>query len=200
VTAPSPPRRSNTSSTSKAQPTRRGAAPAAVPTRGRPRPTSAARSIAARTRGEARPAAPAARSVRSYAKAHAGGLTLTTRAALLGLALCAVVLTLAYPLREYLSEHRQINQLAAQVNKDRATVEQMRVSGRQDVDPQYIEQQARIRLHMQRQGDLVFQLPPPLPAKITKQQAGAVRTPVLPGHATEPWYTQLYRSTVESAK
>jgi cell division protein FtsB len=161
VTAPSPPRRSSTSGTSKAQPTR---------------------------------------SVRSYAKAHAGGLTLTTRAALLGLALCAVVLTLAYPLREYLSQHRQINQLAAQVNKDRATVEQMRVSGRQDVDPKYIEQQARIRLHMQRPGDLVFQLPPPLPAKITKQQAGAVRTPVLPGHTTEPWYTQLYRSTVESAK
>jgi cell division protein FtsB len=193
VTAPSPPRRSN------AQNNRRYASPAAAPTRGRPRPTSAARSTAAGARRGARPSS-APRSVRSYALTHGGGLTLTTRAALLGLALCAVVLTLAYPLREYLSEHRQINQLAAQVNKDRATVAQMRESGRQDADPAYIEQQARIRLHMKRPGDLVFQLQPPLPAKITKQQAGAVHTPVLPGHATQPWYSQLYRSTLESGK
>jgi cell division protein FtsB len=194
VTGPSPPRRSN------AQSTRRNASPAAVPTRGRPRPTSAARSAAAKARKGSPPAVPVGRSVRNYARAHAGGLTLTTRAALLGLALCAVVLTLAYPLREYLSEHRQVNSLAAQVAKDRATLAEMKKSGKQDVDPAYIEQQARIRLHMQRPGDLVFQLPPPLPAKITKQQAGAVSTPVLPGHTAQAWYTQIYRSTVESAK
>ena len=195
MTAPTPARRS------KAQTNRRYASPAAVPTRGRPRPTSAARSTAAGARRGTRPSAPPPpRSVRGYAQAHGGGLTLTTRAALLGLALCAVVLTLAYPLREYLSQHRQINQLAAQVVKDRATVASMRESGRQDADPAYIEQQARLRLHMKRNGDLVFQLPPPLPAKITKQQAGAVRTPVLPGHTAQPWYSQLYRSTVESGK
>jgi cell division protein FtsB len=194
VTPPSLPRRSN------AQTNRRYASPAAVPTRGRPRPTSAARSTAAGARRGARQPPPPARSVRGYARAHGGGLTLTTRAALLGLALCAVVLTLAYPLREYLSEHRQINQLAAQVTKDRATVTAMRESGRQDADPAYVEQQARIRLHMRRPGDLVFQLPPPLPAKVTKLKAGAVRTPVLPGHTAQPWYSQLYRSTVESGK
>ena len=85
---------------SGAQQPRRNASPAAVPTRGRPRPTSAARSTAAKQPGR-RPVqrAPVARSVRDYARAHGGGLTLTTRAALLGLALCAVVLTLAYPLR-----------------------------------------------------------------------------------------------------
>ncbi len=171
-----------------------------MPTRGRPRPTSAARSIAAKGRAPSRTAAPVARSVRDYARAHAGGLTLTTRAALLGLALCAVVLTLVYPLREYLSQHRQVNALAAQVAKDRASVADMKKSGRQDADPAYIEQQARTRLHMQRPGDQVFQLPPPPPAKVTKQQAGAVTTPVLPGHTAQPWYTQLYRSTVESAK
>ena len=193
MTAPTPQRRSS------AQQVRRKASPAAVPTRGRPRPTSAARSIAAKNRDGSR-AAPVTRSVREYARAHAGGLTLTTRAALLGLALCAVVLTLAYPLRAYLSEHRQVNELAAQVAKDRATVAQMKKSGQQVVDPAYIEQQARLRLHYQRPGDLVFQLPAPPPAKVTKQQAGAVTTPVLPGHSTKPWYTQLYSSTVESAK
>jgi cell division protein FtsB len=195
VTAPSPPRRSN------AQSTGRYASPAVAPTRGRPRPTSAARSTAAGTGARRpRPAQPPARTIRGYARAHGGGLTLTTRAALLGLALCAVVLTLAYPLREYLSEHRQINQLAAQVAKDKATVSAMHLAGRQDADPTYIETQARLRLHMQRPGDLTFYLPPPPVAKITKQTAGAVRTPVLPGHGTQPWYSQLYRSTVESGK
>ena len=194
MTAPSPARRSN------AKTNGRYASPAAAPTRGRPRPTSAARSTAEGARRGARPSPASARSLRGYARAHGGGLTLTTRAALLGLALCAVVLTLAYPLREYLSEHRQINQLAAQVNKDRATVAAMRESGRQDADPAYIQQQARLRLHMKLPGDLVFQLPPPLPAKITKQQAGAVHTLVLPGHTAQPWYSQLYRSTVESGK
>ena len=193
MTAPAPKRRSG------AQP-RRKASPAAAPTRGRPRPTSAARSFAAKNRDGSRAAAPVARSVREYARSHAGGLTLTTRAALLGLALCAVVLTLAYPLRAYLSEHRQVNQLAAQVARDRATVAEMKKSGRQVVDPAYIEQQARIRLHYQRPGDLVFQLPAPPPAKVTRQQAGAVTTPVLPGHSTKAWYSQLYSSTVESAK
>jgi cell division protein FtsB len=193
VTAPSPKRRGT-------QPTRRYASPSAAPTRGRPRPTSAARSTANGAR-RAAPAAPSpARSIRGYALAHGGGLTLTTRAALLGLALCAVVLTLAYPLREYLSEHRQISQLAAQVSNDKLTVTQMRQTGRKDADPTYIETQARIRLHMQRPGDLVFQLPPPLPAKITRLSAGAVHTPVLPGHTAQPWYSQLYRSTLESGK
>jgi cell division protein FtsB len=193
VTVPSPKRRSG------ARPSRRYASPATVPTRGRPRPTSAARSVAAGGRGGS-PAASAARSVRAYAHAHSGGLTLTTRAALLGLALCAVVLTLAYPLREYLSEHRQINALASQVAKDRATVAEMKQAGKQDASAAYIQEQARVRLHMKMPGDKVWQLPPPIPAKVTKQQAGAVRTPVIPGHTAQPWYSQLYDSTVESAK
>jgi cell division protein FtsB len=141
-----------------------------------------------------------ARSVRGYARAHVGGLTLTTRAALLGLALCAVVLTLAYPAREYLAQHRQINQLAQQVARDKANVTALKAAGLRDADPTYIENQARQRLHLQRPGDLVFQLPPAAPTKAGKQTAGAVRTPVLPGRGTQPWYSQLYRSTVESGK
>ena len=182
MTAPSPPRRSSTSAG------RRYASPAA-------RSTAAG---AAAGRG-ARPVSPD-RTLRGYARVHAGNLTLTTRAALLALALCAVVLTLAYPLREYLAQHRQINQLAAQVSKDRASVAALRLAGHRDADPAYIEEQARTRLHMRRPGDLVFQLRPPPPVKVGKQQAGAVRTPVLPGRSAQAWYSQLYRSTVESGK
>jgi cell division protein FtsB len=140
------------------------------------------------------------RSFRGYARAHTANLTLTTRAALLALAVCAVVLTLAYPAREYLSEHRQINQLADQVSQEKAAVAALKLAGHRDDDPTYIEEQARTRLHMQRPGDIVYQLPPPPPVKIGKQQAGAVRTPELPGRSSQPWYSQLYRSTVESGK
>ncbi len=140
------------------------------------------------------------RSFRGYARVHTANLTFTTRAALLALALCAVVLTLAYPAREYLAQHRQINQLAAQVNRERADVAALKLAGRRDADPAYIEEQARTRLHMQFPGEIVYQLPPPPPVKVGKQQAGAVRTPELPGRSSQAWYSQLYRSTVESGK
>jgi cell division protein FtsB len=180
---------------------RRYASPGASgsPGRGRPRPTSAARSTAS---GAARrPARPSPeRTLRGYAKAHTVNFTLTTRAALLGLALCAVVLTLAYPAREYLAQRRQINQLTAQVADDKRNLAAEQLAGRRDADPDYVEVQARERLHMQRPGDQVFQLPPPPKPKIGKQTAGAVKTPVLPGRNSQPWYQQLYRSTVESGK
>ena len=121
-------------------------------------------------------------------------LTLTTRAALLALALCAVVLTLAYPAREYLAEHRQINQLASEVSKERAGVAALKLAGQRDADPAYIAEQIRTRLHMQLPGEVVYQLPPPPPVKVGKQQAGAVRTPELPGRSSQAWYSQLYRS------
>jgi hypothetical protein len=119
---------------------------------------------------------------------------------LLGLAVCAVVLTLAYPAREYLAQHRQVTQLAQQVAQDKADVSALRAAGRRDADPKYVEAQARLRLHMQRPGDKVFELPPPPPAQVGKQTAGAVHTPELPGRSAQPWYSQLYRSTVESGR
>ena len=197
---------------------RRYASPAAStsPTRGRSRTrsstsssastTASSTSAAGRRRADtvgARRAArhtPPDRTLRGYARVHGTGLTLTTRAALLALALCAVVLTLAYPAREYLAQHRQINQLASQVAQDRQTVAALTAAGRRDNDPTFIEDQARLRLHMKRPGDQVFLLPMPAPVKPGKQRAGAVRTPELPGRSSEPWYSQLYRSTVESGK
>jgi cell division protein FtsB len=184
-------------------PTRK-ASPKKAPTRGRPRGTgtTARNGTSARGAGGARGAARRLpeRTARGYALLQARGLTFTTRAALLALVLCAVVLTLAYPAREYLAQHRQISTLATQVANDKASLEAMKVAGQRANDPTYVEQQARLRLHMQRWGDQVFQLPPPLPVKAGKQTVGSVRTPVLINRNTQPWYSQLYRSTVESGK
>ena len=197
MTAPSPPRRAGS------HPSRRYAPPTAAPNRTRQRSRaseSATRGGSAARRQGVAPRPPADRSGRRSPRLQAGGLTLTTRAALLGLAICAVVLTLAYPAREYLSQHRQINQLAAQVAQDQQDVQALRAAGRRDADPKYVENQARIRLHMQRPGDQVFEIPPIPPKPVGKQKAGAVHTPELPGRGSQPWYSQLYRSTVESGR
>jgi cell division protein FtsB len=182
----------------------RRASPKKTPTRGRPRGTgtTARNGTSARGAGGAKGAARRLpeRTARGYALLQARGLTFTTRAALLALVLCAVVLTLAYPAREYLAQHRSINQLATQVANDKAHLAELKVAGTSANDPTYVEQQARVRLHMQRWGDQVYQLPPPLPVKAGKQTVGSVRTPVLPGRSSQPWYSQLYRSTIESGK
>jgi cell division protein FtsB len=184
-------------------PTRR-ASPKKTPTRGRPRGTGTTvrNGTSARGAGGAKGAARRLpeRTARGYARLQARGLTFTTRAALLALVLCAVVLTLAYPAREYLAQHRAISDLSSQVAADKADLAALKVAGTRASDPTYVEQQARLRLHMQMFGDQVYQLPPPLPVKVGKQTVGSVRTPVLTNRSTQPWYSQLYRSTVESGK
>src|SRR5262249_51732941 len=67
---------------------------------------------------------------------------LTSRAAVLAAVICAVLLTLAYPVREYIAQRRQIGQLGAQqhslyVQLSRLHAEQQRLN-----DPAYIEQRA----------------------------------------------------------
>jgi cell division protein FtsB len=173
----------------------RQASPKKAPTRGRPRGTGTS---ARNARGAARRLPE--RTARGYALLQARGLTFTTRAALLALVLCAVVLTLAYPAREYLAQHRQISDLTTQVANDKATLAGLKAAGTRATDPAYVKEQARERLHMIMPGDVVYQLPPPLPVKVGKQVAGSVHTPELPGRSTQPWYSQLYRSTVESGK
>jgi cell division protein FtsB len=73
---------------------------------------------------------------------------LTSRAAVLAAVICAIMLTLAYPVREYIAQRRQIGQLGAQqhslyVQLSRLHAEQQRLN-----DPAYIEQRARDELHM----------------------------------------------------
>jgi cell division protein FtsB len=72
----------------------------------------------------------------------------TSRAAVLAVVLCAIALSLAYPVREYLAQHRQINQLEAQQQQITAQLSRLRTEQRELTSPGYIEQQARDKLHM----------------------------------------------------
>jgi cell division protein FtsB len=122
---------------------------------------------------------------------------LTKRAAVLGIVVCMLVLTLAYPLRSFLSQRAQIRDVAAQNAQDRAQVAQLQQSVDRYKDPKYIEQLARTRLHYQFPGDTVYYLPPAAPTAPVIHREGHAKVQVTPEQA---WYDQLWGSAVSSGK
>ncbi len=72
----------------------------------------------------------------------------TGRAALLAVVLCAIALSLAYPVREYIAQSRRIGQLEAQRQEITAQVNALAAEQRSLSSPAYVEQQARDNLHM----------------------------------------------------
>ena len=78
----------------------------------------------------------------------AGRPRLTGRSAILALALCAIALSLAYPVREDISQRRQIDQLQLQQTQIAAQLKSLQAQRRALTDPAYVERIARDQLHM----------------------------------------------------
>lgn len=112
----------------------------------------------------------------------------TSRATVLAIVLCAIALTLAYPVREYIAERRQIDQLQAQRAQISAQVRQLRAEQRALDTPSYVEQQARDKLHMCFPTQTCYNVVEPA----TSQAAHAL-TPAL-----APWYERLWQSVKEA--
>ncbi len=72
---------------------------------------------------------------------------LTGRAALLAVVVCAIALSLAYPVREYIGQRRQIDQLLATQQSLSEQVKNLQAEHNRFADPSYVEQQARDQLH-----------------------------------------------------
>ncbi len=110
---------------------------------------------------------------------------LTGRAALLAVVMCAIALSLAYPVREYIAQRRKIDQLLAARESISAQVKKLQAQQRRFEDPAYIEQQARDQLHMCFPNEKCYVIvgnsgaPTPAPRQ----------TPV-----AEPWYSRLWQS------
>jgi hypothetical protein len=102
--------------------------------------------------------------------------------------LCGIALTLAYPVREYIADHRQMAQLAAQNAQMAAAVERQRAELRALASPARIEQEARDNLHMCFPWQTCYEVIYPTRAHPT---AAAL-------HAAAPWYGRLWKS-VEAA-
>ena len=73
---------------------------------------------------------------------------LTGRAAVLAVVICAIALSLAYPVREYITQRQQIDSLVAQQHSMLAQVRGLQAQQAQLSNPTYIEQLARQELDM----------------------------------------------------
>jgi cell division protein FtsB len=143
------------------------------------RPASADRAVGPGRGGE--PRAARARGQQARPK-------FTGRAAVLAVVLCAIALSLAYPIREYIAQRRQIDQLVAQHAALLVRLKHLEARRAELGTPGYIEQQAREQLHMC------------FPSQRCYEVVGAASKPHGSAQATlsSPWYRRLWQS-VEQA-
>jgi cell division protein FtsL len=114
---------------------------------------------------------------------------LTSRAAVLAVVICAIALSLAYPVREYMAQRQQIDQLVSQQQTMLTQVRNLQAEQTKLSDRSYIEQLARQELDMCFPGTqcYVIEGSQPLINGTRPQQSGSA-----------PWYAKLWRS-VEQA-
>ncbi|MFC8512599.1 septum formation initiator family protein [Streptomyces sp. NPDC057257] len=125
----------------------------------------------------------AARVYRSQTKRQARRSRLTGRAALLALVLCTLVVALAYPIRQYVSQRAEIADLQRQKQQAARRVEQLRDLKARWQDDSYAEQQIRQRLHYVLPGETGYVVIDPDAAKQSRADLGA---------ADRPWYTNIW--------
>lgn len=115
---------------------------------------------------------------------------LTSRAAVLAIVVCAITLSLAYPVREYIAQRRQISALEAQqavVAKRVAALEKRKA---QLGDDDYVRREAARRLHYCYPGRTCYIV-------LHDQQNGQGGRPS-ERPQSRPWFTTLWKS-VEAA-
>ena len=110
---------------------------------------------------------------------------LTGRAAVLAVVICAIALSLAYPIREYLTQRQQFDALVAQNQAMLAQVKSLQAEQARLSSPSYIEQLARQELDMCFPGTqcYVIEGSEPLINGTRPQQPGPA-----------PWYAKLLQS------
>nr|WP_238420445.1 septum formation initiator family protein [Streptomyces taklimakanensis] len=120
---------------------------------------------------------------------------LTGRAALLVLVLCSLVVALAYPTRQYLSQRAEIAEQRRTVEELRERVEEKRDQKARWQDPAYVERMAREHLLYLRPGEVGYLLPEGTEDHGADRGAdGASRSgrSTAPGPADRSWYRHLW--------
>jgi cell division protein FtsL len=114
---------------------------------------------------------------------------LTGRAAVLAVVICAIALSLAYPVRAYMAQREQIDQLVAQQQTMLTQVKNLQAEQAKLSDKAHIEQLARQELDMCFPGTQCYVIE-------GSQPLGNAARPQSSGPA--PWYAKLWQS-VEQA-
>jgi cell division protein FtsL len=105
--------------------------------------------------------------------------------------LCAIALSLAYPVREYIAQRRQIDQLEAQREAIAATLSRLQAEQQKLTSNAYVEQQARDRLHMCLPSQMCYVIINPQPPAVPVRPAPVPST---------PWYERLWDSVQKADK
>jgi hypothetical protein len=113
----------------------------------------------------------------------------------LGLVVCALVLSLAYPLKEYLAQRGQLARLEQQQQAAERRVTALEARRRQLSDPAYVKAQARKRLQYVLPGESVYVVVTPSPTAAAPPPANPLPPPVA---SAGSWYDRLW-GTVRSA-
>ncbi|MEU8524635.1 MULTISPECIES: FtsB family cell division protein [Streptomyces] len=125
----------------------------------------------------------AARVYRSQTRRQARRSRLTGRAAFLALIVCSLVVALAYPMRQYVSQRAEIADQERQAAEAADRVEQLRDEKARLQDPAYVRRLAREHLHFVMPGETGFTVNDP-------EAAGRPRSG---GDADDrAWYSELW--------
>ncbi len=109
---------------------------------------------------------------------------LTGRAALLALTVCALILALAYPTRQYIAQRSQIADQRKAADQARRQVEQLQEERARWADPDYVRTQAREHLHYVMPGETGYVMP-------GGRKPDGDRPSGSPS-ANRPWYDNLW--------
>ena len=112
----------------------------------------------------------------------------TSRAAVLAVVICAIALSLAYPVREYIAQRRQIDQLQAERQVLTTQLRQLEQQQGRLNDPAYIEQLARNKLHLCLRGATCYVIIGNHPHHPGHTGAGSVT----------PWYERVWQSVQQA--
>jgi hypothetical protein len=112
----------------------------------------------------------------------------------LGLVVCALVLSLAYPAKEFLAQRGEISRLQEEQRQAQARVSALEDRKRQLDDPAYVRAQARARLHYVLPGETVYVVSSPSGS----DRAGGAAPDVREVGQDGSWYGRLW-GTVRTA-
>ena len=104
---------------------------------------------------------------------------------------CAVTLSLAYPVREYIAQRRQIDQLEAQRRSIATSLSRLQAEQQKLTSNAYVERQARDRLHMCLPSQTCYVIIGPRPPA---EHVPPVHVP------STPWYERLWDSVQNADK
>ncbi|MET7615828.1 septum formation initiator family protein [Streptomyces sp. NPDC005408] len=125
----------------------------------------------------------AARVYRSQSRRQARRSRLTGRAAFLALVVCSLVVALAYPMRQYVSQRADIADEQRRTADARQKVERLRDEKARLQDDSYVKRLAREHLHLVLPGEIGYTMIDPEAAERRRMEEGA---------ADRPWYSNVW--------